>query len=65
MICNNKHCWRCQKVHKKDAEMALEGFFPYDMGELGRVYIKIKTLRFKKFGKIVAMGTGGGSNPNG
>lgn len=56
MICNNKYCWRCQRVHKKDREMAEKGFYPYDMGEMGRGYIKWGDLS-----KIEVSGNDGGS----
>ena len=58
MICNNKHCWRCQRIHNKDAMMAKKGFYPRDMGDLGRVYMK---LSIDKDSKIEVSGTDGSS----
>ena len=45
MICKNKHCWRCRKAIKKDEEMAKKGFYPFFMGEMGKLYIKFETIK--------------------
>lgn len=58
MLCNNKHCWRCQRVHKKDREMKDKGFSPWDMKEMGRVYIKFDIDKSKN---IEVSGNHGGS----
>ena len=57
MICKNKYCWRCRKVIKKDKEMAIKGFSPFDMGEMGRCYVK---FNFTKLGNIKVSGNSGG-----